>query len=77
MDASCWTKFHEFYEPQGLFTKKQINVSERKIKFGCPVYTSPLYQKKYTALGIVVNSNDQRKKKMGVINPKVHMGNEK
>lgn len=63
MDASCWTKFHEFYEPQGLFTKKQINVSERKIKFGCPVYTSPLYQKKYTALGIVVNSNDQRKKR--------------
>lgn len=51
MDASCWMKFHEFYEPW------QINVSE-KIKSRCPVCTSDLYQKKYTALGIVVHSND-------------------
>jgi hypothetical protein len=46
VDASCWTKFHDFYEPQGLFTNKQINMNEGKIKFAGAVYTSDLYQKK-------------------------------
>ena len=45
-DASCWTKFHEFYEPRGLFTKKQINLNEQTIKFAGIVYSSELYQKK-------------------------------
>ena len=45
-EGSCWTKFHEFYEPKGLFTKKALNLNEGKIKFGGFVYTSKLYQKK-------------------------------
>ncbi len=26
--TSCWNKFHEFYEPKGLFARKVINIAE-------------------------------------------------
>ena len=66
--GSCWNKFHEFYEPQGLFTKTKIDLSSNKIKFASYVYTSDLYQKKYSALGIVTE-----RKSMGKIDPKMHL----
>ncbi len=49
-EASCWAKF------LGLFTRKQLNLNESKIKFGGFAYTSELYQKKYEALGIEINA---------------------
>ena len=76
-EGSCWTKFHEFYEPKGLFTKKALNLNEGKIKFGGFVYTSELYQKKYAALGIEIKTKEGRTEGMGRINPKQHMGKEK
>jgi hypothetical protein len=53
--TSCWNKFHYYYLPKGLFSKKQINLTENTIKFRNSVYSSELYQKKYKALGIEVN----------------------
>jgi hypothetical protein len=49
-EGSCWSKLHKFYAIHGLFNKKQIDINQRKIKFGAPVYTSQLYQRKYKAL---------------------------
>jgi hypothetical protein len=66
--SSCWNKFHDFYEPQGLFSKSKLDFTPDKIKFSSYVYTSDLYQKKYLALGIVTGQ-----KSMGNINPKMHM----
>jgi len=75
-EASCWAKFHEFYEPKGLFTRKQLNLNESKIKFGGVVYTSELYQKKYEALGIEINAKKGRSTGMGKIDPKKYIGKE-
>jgi hypothetical protein len=49
--------------PKGLFSKKDINLAENTIKFGNFIYSSELYQKKYKALGIEVNQQDEGKKK--------------
>jgi hypothetical protein len=76
-EASCWTKFHDFYEPKGLFTKQKLNLNEQKVRFGGVVYTSELYQKKYAALGIEVKKKNGNTKGMGRINLKDHMGKEK
>jgi hypothetical protein len=72
-EGSCWTKFHKFYLPAGLFNSKQIDVRQQKIKFGAPVYTSQLYQKKYEALGIEVVKKGKKSTGMGLIVPERHM----
>jgi hypothetical protein len=51
--GSCWNKFHVFYEPRGQFSKCKIDLCGDKLKFGSYQYASDLYQKKYSALGIV------------------------
>jgi hypothetical protein len=61
--TSCWNKFHDYYLPKKLFSKKEINLSENTIKFGYFIYSSELYQKKYKALGIEVNQHDEGLKK--------------
>jgi hypothetical protein len=57
--TSCWNKFHDYYLPKKLFSKKEINLSENTIKFGYFIYSSELYQKKYKALGIEVDQQDE------------------
>jgi hypothetical protein len=59
---------------KGLFSKKEINLSENTIKFGNFIYSSELNQKKDKALGIEVNQQDEGKKKkcMGRINFSKH-----
>jgi hypothetical protein len=57
--TSCWNKFRDYYLPKGLFSKKEINLSENTIKFGNFIYSSELYQKKYKVLGIEVNQQDE------------------
>jgi hypothetical protein len=32
--VSCWNKYRDFYEPQGLVTKTKIDLTSDKIKFG-------------------------------------------
>jgi hypothetical protein len=76
MDALCWSKFHDFYFPRGLFTGKQINLNEKTIKFAGIVYSSELYQQKYKALGIAVQPTSVRKKMMEKIDYNVHVGKE-
>ena len=71
--TSCWNKFHDYYYPKGLYSKKEINVSDATIKFGNVLYSSELYQKKYKALGIEVGKqNGQRKSCMAKINVQEH-----
>jgi hypothetical protein len=36
--------YHDFYEPQGLFTKTKIDLTSDKIKFGSYCYSSDLYE---------------------------------
>jgi hypothetical protein len=72
-EGSCWAKFHKFYVLHGLFNKKQIDVSNKKLKFGAPVYTSQLYQRKYAALGIEVVKKKGRATGMGKIVQKQHI----
>jgi hypothetical protein len=57
--TSCWNKFHDYYCPKGLYSKKEINVSDATIKFGNVLYSSELYQKKYKALGIEVGKQNR------------------
>jgi len=66
--SSYWNKFHDFYEPQGLFSKSKLDFTSDKIKFSSYLYTSDLYQKKYLALGRVTGW-----KSMGNMDPKMHM----
>jgi hypothetical protein len=77
-DGSCWTRFHDFYEPLGLFSRKEINMNEKKIKFAGTLYGNELYQKKYISLGISVSqtTTSGRKTCMAKINNKIHMGKE-
>jgi hypothetical protein len=50
-----WAKFHEFYQPHGLFNSYfYADRVGKAFKFLQCIYTSPLYQKKYAALGIEV-----------------------
>jgi hypothetical protein len=73
--TSCWNKFHEFYELQGLFARKVMNLAEGTICFGSVLYSSELYQQKYKALGIeVTDNNNKRKTCMGRINLSTHIG---
>ena len=48
---SCWNKFHQFYQPKGLFNNNFSLDSKDKVKFASYAYGSLLYQKKYAALG--------------------------
>ena len=68
LTSSFWNKFHDFYEPQGLFSKSKLDFTSNKIKLSSYLYMSDLYQKKYSALGIVTG-----RKSMGNINLKMHM----
>jgi hypothetical protein len=43
--ASSWNKFHDFYLEKGLFSRKQILVSDGMMKFGSALYSSTLYQR--------------------------------
>ncbi len=72
-EGSCWSKFHKFYAMHGLFNKKQIDINQRKIKFGTPIYTSQLYQRKYEALGIEIVKKRGRPTGMGKIVPSQHV----
>ena len=73
-NKSCWDKFHEFYQPKGLFnTYFYFDKVGKKCKFAQFFYTSPLYQAKYKALGISVNCKAGRNVGMGQINKKNHI----
>jgi hypothetical protein len=73
---SCWNKFHKFYQLQGLFnTKFTLTLTER-VKFAIYVYTSPLYQKKYCALGIEVTVKSGKTAGMGRFDERLHIAME-
>jgi len=72
---SCWEKFHQFYEPEGLFNKYFfVNEAEKKCKFSQCIYTSSLHQKKYHALGIEIRCKPGKSVGMGRIREDIHMG---
>ena len=50
IEGSCWDKFHQFYLPKGLYNACNIDLNQRKIKFGQVNFSSKLYQKKLEAL---------------------------
>jgi hypothetical protein len=55
-NKSCWEKFHEFYQPAGLFNNYFIvDKEKKKCKFAQYSYSSSLYMQKYKALGININ----------------------
>jgi len=66
LTSSCWNKFYDFYEHQGLFSKSKLDFTSNKIKLSSYLYMSDLYQKKYSALGIVTG-----RKSLGNIDPKM------
>jgi hypothetical protein len=70
---SCWNKFHNFYQPHGLFNKNFSLAAPSKCKFVAYIYTSNLYQKKYAALGITVKLKSGREVGMGRINEGQHI----
>lgn len=62
-NKSCWDKFHQYYQPQGLFNNHfYVNGAANKCKFSGYQYTSKLYQKKYAALGIKMKRKDSKKR---------------
>jgi hypothetical protein len=67
------TKFHEFYLPEGLFNNNFSLGSPQKCKFAGVVYTPPLHQLKYEALGVEVNLKRGNTAGVGRINEKVHI----
>jgi hypothetical protein len=74
---SCWNKFHNFYQPHGLFNNNFSLAAPNKCKFAAYVYTSTLYQNKYAALGIQVKLKSGRVAGMGKINERLHVVNPK
>jgi hypothetical protein len=65
-------KFHAFCQPHGLFNKILISII-REIKFTNYVYTSPLYQIKYAALGIEVTVKASKTSGKGRFNERLHI----
>ena len=57
---TCWNKFHNFYQPQGLFNTNFCLESSGKVKFSNYAYASTLYKKKYDALGIKIKRQHRR-----------------
>ena len=73
-ETRCWVKFHEFYLPHGLFISYfYVDNTQQSCKFSQCIYTSPLYQKKYTALGIEIKNKTGKRIGMGRINEKEHI----
>jgi hypothetical protein len=72
--GSCRTKFHNFYDREGLFVKRDVNLNERKLCFAGVKYTSQIHQKKYAALGVEVQQKQGRTSGMGRINKLKVMG---
>ena len=70
---SCWNKFHKFYQPHGLFNRNSSLAAPNKCKFASYIYTSPMYQKKYTALGIQVKLKGGREVGMGRNKESLHI----
>ncbi len=58
IEGSCWDKFHQFYLPKGLYNACNIDLNQRKIKFGQVNFSSKLYQKKLEALGVEVKKKE-------------------
>jgi hypothetical protein len=56
--ASCGDKFHQFYLPNGLYNESNIDLNQRKIKFGSVQFLSELHQKKYEALRVEVKRKE-------------------
>jgi hypothetical protein len=76
-NRSCWSKFHDFYLPQGLSNSHfHVDVQAKKCKFAQFKYTSELYQRKYNALGIEILRKRGKETGMGKINCKDHLTNE-
>ena len=73
--ASCWDKFHSFYSQHGLFNSKNLDLNQKRIKFGAVQYTSDLYQKKYAALGITIKKKGRNSKGVGLIVAAKHWKN--
>jgi hypothetical protein len=48
---TCWNKFHQYYQPKGLFNSNFFLESKDKVKFVSYAYGLELYQKKYAAIG--------------------------
>jgi hypothetical protein len=60
-ERSCWAKFHEFYLPHGLFNSYfYVDKVGKACKFFQCIYTSPLYQKKYAALGVEEKAKEEK-----------------
>lgn len=74
--GSCWNKFHNYFLPQFLFNKKFSLASAEKVEFAIYVYISPLYQKKYAALGIEVTLKKGKNSGVGRIHEKLHSSND-
>jgi hypothetical protein len=70
---SCWNKFHKFYLPQGLFNNNFSFASADKVRFSHYLYISPLYQKKYAALGIPVHLKKGNQTGVGKIDEQWHL----
>jgi hypothetical protein len=73
IEGSCWDKFHQFYLPKGLYNACNIDLNQRKIKFGQVNFSSKLYQKKLEALGVEVKKKGKFSRGVGRIAPKNHM----
>jgi hypothetical protein len=55
--SSGWAKYHDFYQPRGLFnTYFYFDNVGKTCKFSQCIYTSELYQKKYAALRVEVKT---------------------
>jgi hypothetical protein len=70
---SCWNKYHKFYRPKGLFNNNFFFGAREKVRFAHYIYISPLYQKKYAALGIPVNMKNGNQTGVGRIDETWHL----
>jgi hypothetical protein len=59
--------FHNFYTGHGLFSCKNIDLNQKKIKFGFVQYSCDLYQKKYAALFTTVKKKGFHSKGAGLV----------
>jgi hypothetical protein len=76
-NQSCRSKFHNFYQPQGLFNNHfHVDVQAKKCKFAQFKYSSDLYQKKYNALGIEIQCRRGKNKGVGKIDWNDHLTRE-
>jgi hypothetical protein len=72
-----WNKFHDYYQPLGLFNNNFSLASPAKCKFAGVIYTSPFHQLKYEALGVQVKVKKGNATGVGRIDERIHIGTSK